>query len=105
MSFDAYHLAIDIARAVRPLIAEIAQSDPDLARQLRRALTSTPLNLAESRTRFGKDRRHLTRVAAGSHAEVRAALDVAGALGYIEQVPELEANLDRLAAMLWPLIR
>ena len=43
------------------------------------------------------------RIAAGSAAEVRAALEVALAWGCIDAAPEAEAELDRVLAMVWRL--
>ena len=63
------------------------------------------LCLAEGARRTGKDRLHLYRVAAGSAAEVRAALAVGRAWGWIGSaaLAPAEALLDRVLAMLWRL--
>ena len=45
------------------------------------------------------------RIAQGSALEVRAALDVAQAWGFLESSAEVEAQLDQLLAMLWTLTR
>ena len=105
MSFDALTVAHQVIAQLRSLIADIAAADPDLARQLRRAATSVPLNLSEGRQRAGKDRTHLWRVAAGSVAECTAALGIALEWRYIEPAdasPALEL-LDRLRAIVWRL--
>ena len=47
MAFDALTVALQINRLVAPLTREIAQHDPDMARQIRRAAQSIPANLAE----------------------------------------------------------
>jgi four helix bundle protein len=54
---------------------------------------------------MGKDRRQHYLIAAGSNAEVRAALDVAEVLGYLDatRFSELDALFDRVAAMLYRL--
>ena len=102
---DAYKVSLELARAIRPLISRLRTSDPSLLKQLTRAMALVPLNLAEGRQRNGKDRVHLYRVAAGSVAEVKACLDVAEALGYIEgEHATLSRELaDRMAAMCWRL--
>ncbi|HEY6558585.1 MAG TPA: hypothetical protein VI072_14985 [Polyangiaceae bacterium] len=42
-----YPVALDWLKAVRPLIAQIARYDGDLAKQLRRSSSSVILNLGE----------------------------------------------------------
>ena len=105
MSFDTMDVSLDMVGQIARPIATIAKSDPDLARQLRRAAVSVPLNVAEGRQRAGRDQLHLYRVAAGSLAEVRVALEVARAMGYVA-ADDVAAGLalgDRVAAMLWRL--
>ncbi len=104
--FDAYEVALELAAALAPVIAAIARHDPDLARQLRRALASVPLNLAEGACRAGKDRAHAHRIAQGSAAEVRSAVRLAHVWQYVDDdlVAAAEPSLDRLAALLWRLV-
>jgi four helix bundle protein len=105
MAFDAFEVALELVRSLREPVRRIRQADAALADQVRRAAQSVPLNVAEARKRVGKDRLHLWRVAAGSAAEVRAALGVAVAWGYVRaaEVAEPLALLDRECAMLWRL--
>ena len=105
MSFHALDVALEIVAEVTPLIAPIAHHDPDLARQIRRALPSAPMNLAEGRRRIGRDRLHHFRVADGSNDEVRIGLRIATGSGFVARdrtEPALEL-LDREAAMCWRL--
>ena len=81
MRFDAYEVALELATGLGPVIETIARRDGSLASQTRRAMSSVVLCLAEGARRSGKDRLHLYRVAAGSAAEVRAALALGGCLG------------------------
>jgi four helix bundle protein len=83
-------------------VAEIARHDRDLADQIRRAASSTALNLAEGAKRTGKDQTHHYRIATGSAAEVRTALLVGAAWGHLdaERHAALEPLLDRQAAIL-----
>jgi four helix bundle protein len=81
--FEAQKLALDAVAALGPLVGTIAQHDRDLASQLRRAGSSLPLNVAEGARREGRDRLQHYRIAAGSAAEARSALQVARAWGYI----------------------
>lgn len=103
--FEAFEIAVELIAALRPLVTTIAQQDKDLADQIKRAASSIPLNLAEGRKRVGRDRGHCFRIASGSAAEVRAALAVAQAWGYVdaEVGAQARALLDRELAMLWRL--
>ena len=82
--FVAYEVSVELVHALKPVLPLIRECDADLERQARRAATSVCLNLAEGRRRIGKDRIHHFRIAAGSAAEVGAAIDVAIAWGYVD---------------------
>jgi four helix bundle protein len=103
--FEAYEVALELAAALAPVLANLARHDSSLACQMRRATASVALCLAEGARRTGKDRLHLYRVAAGSAAEVRAALALARAWSFAvpAQLSASEALLDRVLAMLWRL--
>lgn len=101
--FHVYGAALGLVSALRSVLGELTKSDRALADQLRRAASSVVLNIAEGNRRAGKDRAHFFRIAAGSAAEVRAALDVARAWGMIGVTSAAEAELDRVLAMLWRL--
>lgn len=105
--FDVYEVAREAVRRMGPVARALEKSDRDLARQVRRAAASVLLNIAEGWRRMGRDRRQLYLVAAGSNAELRAALDFAEAFGYCEHSShdELEHMLDRVSAMLYRLTR
>ena len=105
MNFIAFDLSLDLVRSLREPLAQLAVHDRALADQARRATSSVPLNLAEGRRRAGKDRIQSYRIAAGSADEVRAALLVAAAWGWLPE-PALSAPLallDRLLALAWRL--
>ena len=102
-TFEAYQVALELMTALRPVVEGLAKRNRSLADQVRRAAASVPLNLAESNRRAGQDRIQHFRIAAGSAAAVRAALQVAWAWGDAEPCPMAEALLDRLLAMLWRL--
>ena len=101
--FETYEVALQLVAALRPMLDQLARRERDLADQTRRAASSVVLNLAEGARRTGRDRLHFYRIAAGSAAEVRAALAVARAWGNLEPVAEVEVLLDRVLAMLWKL--
>lgn len=106
-NFIAYNVAVELCGLMRPLVAKIAVHDGALAQQARDAVTSTLLQLAEGTRRRGADRRRLYRYAAGSAAEVRAALQASLALGYLEpaDAAPADAAADRFLALTWPLTK
>src|SRR5688572_18473515 len=101
--FIAQEKAIQLVTNLRPLVPVIARHDRDLADQLKRAATSVVLNLAEgSKSAKGNKVKHFA-IAQGSANEVKAALRLAVAWGWIgasDAAPEL---LDEVMAMLWRL--
>ena len=106
MAFHIYSVAIDMVRQLRPLIERVGTKDSHLADQLRRAATSVPLNLNEGAYSQGGHVRARFHTALGSAAEVRACLDVAEAMGYLDRVdPELRNTLDRIVATVHRLAR
>ena len=107
MSLRIYNTSILMARSAGGFARRIAQHDPDLAKQLQRAATSVPLNLAEGLCSHAGNRRSRLHTAMGSANEVMACLDVSAALGYIDE-REIIAERDRLdhiRATLYKLIR
>ena len=94
-TFKCYQLSLEAVRAVRPLIEKIERHDRDLGRQLRRCLTSVPLNVAEGSKSRGKNRQARYANAMGSAEEAMACLETAEALGYLEQA-DLPVPIDRL---------
>ena len=98
-------LAISVIETLRPVVARIRQCDRDLGEQIRRALSSVALNAGEAAGNEGGTRLARFSTAAGSNAEVRAALRVAVAWGYVSacDVEAGEQLLDRIAAMLYRL--
>jgi four helix bundle protein len=100
--FIALQVSLEVIRSLRPIVETLARRDRDLADQIRRAASSAALNLAEGAKRIGKDQTHHYRIAAGSAAEVRAALLVSAAWGHLdtERHAGLDALLDRQAAIL-----
>ena len=88
------------------MIERIGIKDSNLADQLRRAATSVPLNLHEGAYSLGGHVRARYHNALGSAAEVRACLDVAEAMGYLDKVdPALRDTIDRVVATVHRLAR
>jgi four helix bundle protein len=104
MSLRIYPFTIDTLRLLAPLIKQIGKHDIDLARQLRRAASSIALNMGEGAGSVGGNERLRFRSAHASTQEVRACLDVAEALDYVETVDAvLRDRFDRIAATLYRL--
>ena len=104
-NFLAYQAALEATRRLRVPLEQIARRDHDLEKQMRRAMSSTVLNLAEGNRRRGQDRLHIFRIAAGSAAEVQAGLALAEAWAYLgaaTAAPPAQ-SLDEVLRMLWRL--
>jgi four helix bundle protein len=82
-TFDALEVALDLIRALRPLMPRLRARSRKLADQLEASASSVAANLAEGNRRRGKDRMHFFRIAAGSADETQAHLRVAEAWGYL----------------------
>jgi four helix bundle protein len=101
--FVAYEVSVQLVSSLRELVPIVERSDRDLADQLRRAAGSVVLNLAEGqRSAKGNKHKHYA-IAHGSANEVKAALELARAWGWIDEAREPAAILDRLLALLWRL--
>src|ERR1700738_3964107 len=101
-----YTTVIEVLRTLRPLVAQIETHDRDLARQLRRAASSIALNVAEGSGSRGGTRRERYQNALGSARETGACLDVAVALGYVEDLDAaIVTRLDQVRATLFRVVR
>jgi four helix bundle protein len=103
--FIAYDVSLLMISQLRVVMPAIKRADRNLADQIGRAATSVALNLAEGGARTAGDQRRLFEIAHGSAAEVRAAVAVGVAWGWIDQPHELLATIDRVMALLWRLTR
>lgn len=103
--FEAQDVVMELVRSVRETIARVAKHDRKLADELRRAVQSVALNLAEGNRRTGRDRIQAWKVAAGSADEARTAMQVAEAWGYVgaSDVARGLEMADRVCAILWRL--
>ena len=99
-----YDTSLGVIAMLRPVVGTIERRDSDLGRQMRRALSSVTLNIAEGSYARGRNRFALYQVALGSAKESKACLDVALAQGYIESVdPQVLAGLSSISAVLYRL--
>ena len=104
-TFDVLEVAIEAIGEMRLIVGRIRQRDRDLGEQIRRAMSSVALNLGEASGTHGGHRAERFSTASGSCVEVRTGLRVAAAWGYVarEDVAAVDAQLDRVAAMLYRL--
>jgi four helix bundle protein len=93
-----YPVILQLVSELRPVLDRIDKRDADLGRQARRALTSVPLNACEGTASSKGTRRARYESAHGSAHEVRACLEVAVALGYLEAIDA--GVLDRLGRVI-----
>ena len=102
---NVQQMAIQVAEGLRELLPRIRKGDPDLCRQVQRAMTSVVLNLAEGSGNDGGTARARFATACGSAKEVRAGLKLAAAYGYVPEgrAVKLDSALDSVCAMSWRL--
>jgi four helix bundle protein len=101
----AYAVALDLIRALRPVVAQLRKHSPEAADQVERAASSIVHNLAEGSRRNGRDPRRFFDMAHGSAGEIRGALDVADAWGWQVDSEHARALLDRELGLLFGLTR
>src|SRR6186713_221084 len=80
---DVVQHAVQVIAEARPLVEAVARRDRELASQLRRALSSVALNLAEGLGTEGGNARLRFETARGSLREASAGIRVAVAWGYV----------------------
>ena len=103
--FVAYDVALDLIRALRPVVVQLRKCSPEAADQVERAASSIVLNLAEGGRRNGRDPRRFFYIAHGSAGEIRGALDLADAWGWPVESKQARLLLDRELGLLWGLTR
>ena len=99
--------AEEILREMYSAIEAVRRHDRGLADQMRRAAQSVLLNIAEGRGNKDGNAKLRFATACGSAKEVRAALTIAAAWGYLpgQRVALLDQKLDRVCAITWTLSR
>jgi four helix bundle protein len=105
MAFDTLEMSLTVLDRLAAVEPKIRQRRKSLADEVGRAAESIALNVSEARQRAGLDRADLFRRAAGSAGELTTALRIATARGYIsrDEYAAIDADLDRVRAMLWRL--
>jgi four helix bundle protein len=98
-----YGVIIEVVRELRPVVGQIERRDADLARQMRRAMCSVALNVAEGMGSGGKNRGARYHTALGSMQETMACVEVGSALGYVGAVDA--GLLDRMDKIVGTLVR
>jgi len=99
-----YGVILEVVRGLRPVIGEIERKDPDLGRQMRRAVCSVPLNVSEGMYSRGKNQAARYHTAMGSMRETLACIEVGMALGYVKAVDASSLDkIDRIVATLYKL--
>src|SRR5262249_12929011 len=101
----AYDVALDLVRALRPVVAQLRKYSSEAADQVERAASSIVLNLAEGGRRHGRDPRRFWDMAHGSAGEIRGALDLAEAWGWQADSAQARVLLDGELGLLWGLTR
>jgi four helix bundle protein len=94
----AYDVALDLIRALRPVVVQLRKHSRDAADQVERAASSIVLNLAEGDRRRGRDPGRFFDMAHGSAGEIRGALDLADAWGWQVDSAQARALLDASSA-------
>ena len=101
-----YEESIEMVRQVTRLTKVVERHDPDLARQMRRASRSVPLQQMEGFHGRGRNRAARLQGAMAEAKEVVACLDVAVAAECLQEadVVATQRLLDGIAGSLWKLI-
>jgi len=103
--FVAYTNALDLIRALAPIVQQLKAHSSEAADQLERAASSIVQNVAEGSKRIGRDPKRFYAMASGSAAEVKAVLDLAGAWGWPVDDRLARELLDREQRLLTGLTR
>jgi four helix bundle protein len=100
-----YEIALTMAADAAAVAEEIEKRDADLARQMRRAVQSAVLNLAEGMANSSGHKRQRYQTALGSARETLACVEVAQAMRYIGTVePNVLDRMNHVVATLTRLV-
>ena len=92
MTLRIYSVVLELIRKLAPGLALVRSKDAALGDQLRRALMSVPLNVAEGAYSRGKNRQARFHTALGSAREALACWETAQAFGFVGELePDIQA--------------
>ena len=106
MPFIALEISIELVAKLQPVLHLIRKRDPNLADQAQRAAQAHALALSEGGSRTGREETRFWRAALGSVTELRDALRIAVASGYLgeAQLADVAPLVDRSRAIDWRLV-
>ena len=101
-----YEEVLEVIRELKDAMGVIEKRDSDLARQMRRAVSSVALNVAEAQGSRGRNGAMRFSTALGSMRETQACLDVAVAMGHLGAVcVQTARKMDGICGSLYRLSR
>ena len=105
MGFIVQQKALEAAEGLQGVLPVLRKRDKDLFDQVRRAMNSVVLNIAEADGNDAGTARARFATACGSAKEVRAGLQLAAAYGYLgpSRLAKVDTALDEVCAMSWKL--
>ncbi len=103
----AWRVAMTLTRTVYAVTGSFPVAERyGLIAQMRRAAVSIPSNIAEGAARgSSREFRRFLLIARGSLSELEAQIEIARALGYLENAAELEEHIGNLFPLINGLIR
>ena len=106
MTLRIYAVVLELIRELKPILDKIMAKDSNLGDQMKRAMTSVPLNTHEGAYSQGRLARARFCNALASAGEIRGCLDTAVVMDYIEPVdPKVLDKLDHVIATFSKLTR
>jgi four helix bundle protein len=89
----SYELLLDFAKKLPDLLKRLPRGNSYLEDQIKRALSSAILNLAEGNGRWSiKERNRFFDISLASIAEVASVMDIFLAYGYISKITNIESK-------------
>jgi four helix bundle protein len=101
-NLEVWKLSVELIKDVYKLAESLPKSeDFNLKQQLKRAVVSVSLNIAEGKNRrTARDFAHFVNLSSASLAEVEAILAICQELGFMQISSKMETEIQRLAKML-----